>query len=62
MERIQPITAAPVDRTVPGVERTVLTPLEREAERERRERERRKRRERAPKRPEGRDGGVDLRC
>ena len=62
MDRIDPI--AP-DRTVPRVEPTYLTPLEREREKERRERERRRRQEaarRARKRPDGPNSGIDVRA
>ena len=62
MDRIDPI--AP-DRTVPRVDLTYLTPLEREREKERRERERRRRQEAAgtPRtRPDGPESGIDVRA
>jgi hypothetical protein len=56
------------DRTVPAVELTRLTPLEREREKQRRERERRRRQPAAEAgqkaRPSGDDGpagGIDVR-
>jgi hypothetical protein len=62
MERVQPVRLR-TDRTVPPVEHTLLTPLQREAEKERRERERerRKHREQAAKKPPKSAGGLDLR-
>jgi hypothetical protein len=55
---------APTERTVPAVELTRLTPLEREREKQRRERER-KRRHTASQTPEKPatpgDSGIDVR-
>jgi hypothetical protein len=62
MDRIDPI--AP-DRTVPRVDLTYLTPLEREREKERRERERRRRQEAAEgsrRRPDQPNSGIDVRA
>jgi hypothetical protein len=53
-----------VDRTVPAVELTHLTPVEREQEKQRRERERRRRKPPAEPRQSGDDGpfsGIDVR-
>ena len=61
MDRIDPI--AP-DRSVPRVDLTYLTPLEREREKERRERERKRRQspEKTPgNRPEEPNSGIDVR-
>lgn len=61
MERIEPIRS---DRTVPRVELTRLTPLEREQERQRRERERERRRRADRPTQEPRDDGrpgIDVR-
>ena len=61
MEPIRPIES---DRTVPRVELTRLTPLEREEERQRRERERRRRQAAPNARPAAADdgpSGIDIR-
>jgi len=61
VDRIDPI--AP-DRSVPRVDLTYLTPLEREREKERRERERRRRQPpgKTPRnRPEEPNSGIDVR-
>lgn len=66
MDPILPISSS--DRTVPAVDLTRLTPLEREREKQRRERERRRRQQAAEAgakaRPSGDDGpagGIDVR-
>jgi hypothetical protein len=60
-DRIEPIGP---DRRVQPVELTILTPVEREEEKQRRERQRQRRRK-APqepqKRPETGSGGIDIR-
>jgi len=52
---------APVDRTVPAVELTRLTPLEREREKQRRERERKRRQTPSEKPATPGDSGLDVR-
>jgi hypothetical protein len=58
MDPIRPISRA--DRTVPAVELTRLTPLEREREKQRRERER-QRRQKPQNRPDEPNSGIDVR-
>jgi hypothetical protein len=63
---IRPIS--PSDRTVPPVDLTILTPLEREQDKQRRERERQRRQKAArttpetpQNRPEEPNSGIDVR-
>jgi hypothetical protein len=57
---IRPIS--PSDRSVPPVDLTILTPLEREQEKQRRERERRRRAQSRPNDPAADGpGGIDIR-
>jgi hypothetical protein len=62
VDPLRPIS--PTERTVPAVELTRLTPLERERERQRRERERRRRQtaeDRPETAPEQAGSGIDVR-
>jgi hypothetical protein len=62
MDPLRPI--APTERTVPAVELTILTPLEREREKQRRERQRKRRQAaaQAPGKPAAPgDSGLDVR-
>jgi hypothetical protein len=63
VDPIRPVSL-PADRTVPAVELTRLTPLEREQEKQRRERERRRRRsarDASENPPEQGFSGIDVR-
>jgi hypothetical protein len=60
VDPIRPI--APADRSVPPVEPSVLTPLEREQQRKERERKRREKRAKDPETPaRSGDSGLDVR-